>query len=253
MKRRNVWVAEERKKRDEEEAKAELKRKVARKGKSVEDVAAADTAHIVEGDHYDFLGSALGAVLQPGDAAVPVLKAKPGKRTLSTGSGSASALSEVKKGRKQQSPAPSPSPSPSPPGQRKGGGKGKGSETGMRPSEIRAKRVREEQKLMSAMQKCQHVLENMTEQTISIDKMNSKAMSSDLTKLRTAIGSQYLDLCKDESAEQLQVGLTKHSEAPLFFMLHFTSRCLSFVFRPSASEFIYVWSNVIICCVVSAR
>ena len=33
MKRRNVWVAEERKKRDEEEAKAELKRKVARKGK----------------------------------------------------------------------------------------------------------------------------------------------------------------------------------------------------------------------------
>ena len=63
MKRRNVWVAEERKKRDEEEAKAELKRKVARKGKSVEDVAAADTAHIVEGDQYDFLGSALGAVL----------------------------------------------------------------------------------------------------------------------------------------------------------------------------------------------
>ena len=123
----------------------------------------------------------------------------------------------------------------------------------MRPSEIRAKRVREEQKLMSAMQKCQHVLENMTEQTISIDKMNSKAMSSDLTKLRTAIGSQYLDLCKDESAEQLQVGLTKHSEAPLLFMLHFTSRCLSFVFRPSASEFIYVWSNVIICCFVSAR
>ena len=215
MKRRNVWVAEERKKRDEEEAKAELKRKVARKGKSVEDVAAADTAHIVEGDHYDFLGSALGAVLQPGDAAVPPLKEKPGKRKVSsTGSGSASALSEVKKGRKQQSPAPSPSPSP--PGQRKGGGKGKGSETGMRPSEIRAKRVREEQKLMSAMQKCQHVLENMTEQTISIDKMNSKAMSSDLTKLRTAIGSQYLDLCKDESAEQLQVGLTKHSEAPLF-------------------------------------
>jgi hypothetical protein len=84
----------------------------------------------------------------------------------------------------------------------------------LRPSEIRAKRVREEQKLSTAMQKCQHILEIALENTTELARMNAKCMTADLKKLRDALSSSFLDLCKDEGAEHLQSGLEKHSQAP---------------------------------------
>ena len=98
---RNVWVAEEKRKADEEEAKAQLKKKLARKG-NPEDKDAADTADIVESGAYDFLGSALGAVLHNGDGSVPVVKAKSTAKRNS--SGSANSKSAPKKSRLSASP-----------------------------------------------------------------------------------------------------------------------------------------------------
>ena len=203
---------------EEDAARAELKKK-ARKSKEPESADVGDIQGIVEVGKFDFLGSALSAVLHSSDASVPLVLEKPSKgakRSAGTSNTPGSASGETpRKSRRGSlsSMSPVPSASPSPPPGSKGKGK-KGAETGLRPSEIRAKRVREEQKLSTAVQKCQHILENVTENTTSLEKMNTKSMAADLKKLREALTSGYLDLCKDEGGEQLHLGLDKHSQAP---------------------------------------
>lgn len=212
---RHVWVAEQKKQAEEEAAKAELKKK-ARKSKDPESQDAQDVSDIVEVGKFDFLGSVLGGVLHSSDASVPHVVEKPGKGTKRwAGSLNTTPSDKTSKSRRTSFPSASPSPSPSPTPGGSGNSKGKkGQETGLRPSEIRAKRVREEQKLSTAMQKCQHILENVTENTTELAKMNAKSMTADLKKLREALSSSFLDLCKDEGADHLQSGLEKHSQAP---------------------------------------
>ena len=212
---RHVWVAEQKKQLEEEAAKAELKKK-ARKSKDPETQDAQDVSDIVEVGKFDFLGSALGGVLHSSDASLPHVVEKPSKGTKRSAGSSSTPGDKPSKVRRTSFPSASPSPSPSPstPGG-SGNSKGKkGQETGLRPSEIRAKRVREEQKLSTAMQKCQHILEIALENTTELARMNAKSMTADLKKLRDALSSSFLDLCKDEGADHLQSGLEKHSQAP---------------------------------------
>ena len=164
-------------------------------------------------DHpaYDFLGSALlEGMLHDEDTASPSAPGKKAPRKSSASNSSATGKAKTK-----PDPSHSPSPSPSPPPGKKIKGK---AETGARPSEIRAKRIREEQKIHVALQKCNHILQLASEQTLSAAKLTVKTSTSEHSKLVQAKDGLYLDLCRDEGSDQLQAGLELHGQATDLFV-----------------------------------
>ena len=160
---------------------------------------------------YDFLGSALleGCHHQY-DTALPDVKAKKASRKSTASNSSAASKAKTK-----PDPKHSPSPSPSPPPGKKIKGK---AETGARPSEIRAKRIREEQKIHVALQKCNQILQLASEQTFAAAKLTVKMSTSEHSKLMQAKDGPYLDLCRDEGSDQLQGGLELHAQATNLFV-----------------------------------